>query len=266
MPTDADLGQALLLTARNAIGKRFGHAASPVGALAELAEPGATFVTLTQRGQLRGCIGSLEAQRPLADRRRRKRDRRGIQRSALRAAGRPDEFPRTRVEVSLLTPAEPLTFTRRGRCPAPACGPACRRPDPELRQATCTFLPQVWEQLPEPRQFMAQLKQKAGLPADFWRWWHALDDGRIQCDLCPRDCKLHEGQRGACFVRQRKRRNGADHLRPQFGLLHRPDREEAAQPLLPRLQRAVLRHRRLQPGLQVLPELGHLEVAATWTA
>jgi pyruvate formate lyase activating enzyme len=36
------------------------------------------------------------------------------------------------------------------------------------------------------------------------RWWHALDDGRIQCDLCPRDCRLHEGQRGACFVRQRK--------------------------------------------------------------
>jgi pyruvate formate lyase activating enzyme len=33
------------------------------------------------------------------------------------------------------------------------------------------------------------------------RWWHALDDGRIQCDLCPRDCRLHEGQRGACFVR-----------------------------------------------------------------
>jgi pyruvate formate lyase activating enzyme len=35
------------------------------------------------------------------------------------------------------------------------------------------------------------------------RWWHKLDDGRIQCDLCPRDCRLHEGQRGACFVRQR---------------------------------------------------------------
>jgi pyruvate formate lyase activating enzyme len=33
------------------------------------------------------------------------------------------------------------------------------------------------------------------------RWWHRLDDGRIQCDLCPRDCKLHEGQRGLCFVR-----------------------------------------------------------------
>jgi pyruvate formate lyase activating enzyme len=35
------------------------------------------------------------------------------------------------------------------------------------------------------------------------RWWHMLDDGRIQCDLCPRDCKLHEGQSGLCFVRQR---------------------------------------------------------------
>ena len=35
------------------------------------------------------------------------------------------------------------------------------------------------------------------------RWWHLIADGRLQCDLCPRDCKLHEGQRGACFVRQR---------------------------------------------------------------
>jgi pyruvate formate lyase activating enzyme len=36
------------------------------------------------------------------------------------------------------------------------------------------------------------------------QWWHRLDDGRIQCDLCPRDCKLHEGQRGLCFVRARQ--------------------------------------------------------------
>jgi pyruvate formate lyase activating enzyme len=35
------------------------------------------------------------------------------------------------------------------------------------------------------------------------RWWHRTDDGRIQCDLCPRDCRLQEGQRGLCFVRQR---------------------------------------------------------------
>src|SRR5690348_17468782 len=36
------------------------------------------------------------------------------------------------------------------------------------------------------------------------RWWHRLDDGRLQCDLCPRDCRLHEGQRGLCFVRMRE--------------------------------------------------------------
>ncbi len=36
------------------------------------------------------------------------------------------------------------------------------------------------------------------------RWWHATPDGRIQCDLCPRDCRLNDGQRGACFVRQRE--------------------------------------------------------------
>ena len=42
------------------------------------------------------------------------------------------------------------------------------------------------------------------------RWWHSLGDGRIQCDLCPRDCKLHEGQRGLCFVR--KMEGGEMHL------------------------------------------------------
>ncbi len=43
------------------------------------------------------------------------------------------------------------------------------------------------------------------------RYWHLLDDGRVQCDLCPRDCKLHEGQRGACFVRMRP--SGMDNQR-----------------------------------------------------
>ena len=47
---------------------------------------------------------------------------------------------------------------------------------------------------------VASLETESGRPA---RWWHKLPDGRIQCDLCPRDCRLHEGQRGLCFVRQR---------------------------------------------------------------
>ena len=48
---------------------------------------------------------------------------------------------------------------------------------------------------------MSDTETSAGLPG---RWWHKLEDGRIQCDLCPRDCKLHEGQRGFCFVRARE--------------------------------------------------------------
>jgi pyruvate formate lyase activating enzyme len=46
------------------------------------------------------------------------------------------------------------------------------------------------------------------------RWWHALDDGRLQCDLCPRDCRLHDGQRGACFVRMR---DGAQMILTTYG-------------------------------------------------
>ncbi|MGV8899275.1 MAG: AmmeMemoRadiSam system radical SAM enzyme [Burkholderiaceae bacterium] len=45
------------------------------------------------------------------------------------------------------------------------------------------------------------MMENANYPA---RYWHFLEDSRIQCDLCPRDCKLHEGQRGACFVRMRQ--------------------------------------------------------------
>lgn len=52
--------------------------------------------------------------------------------------------------------------------------------------------------------------QREHFDTDAWpaRWWHAIGDGRLQCDLCPRDCKLHEGQRGACFVRMRE----GDHM------------------------------------------------------
>ncbi|SBT06343.1 AMMECR1 domain protein [Candidatus Accumulibacter aalborgensis] len=171
MPTDA-LGNALLRIARNAIGERFGIAAQAVATLPELAEPAATFVTLTQNGQLRGCIGSLEAHRPLGI---------DVAENALAAAFRDhrfqplgeDEFPRTRVEVSLLTPAEPF--------PVASEADALARLRPGIdglilsyERRRATFLPQVWESLPDPRHFMAQLKLKAGLPADFWHQQLAL--------------------------------------------------------------------------------------------
>jgi pyruvate formate lyase activating enzyme len=44
------------------------------------------------------------------------------------------------------------------------------------------------------------------------RWWHMLEDGRMQCDLCPRDCRLHEGQRGACFVRMRRKSESGERM------------------------------------------------------
>jgi len=162
----AELGGTLLQLARNAIAAKFGLPATAPVDLPELHKNGATFVTLTQNGELRGCIGTLEAWRPLlAD----------IQENACNAAFRDprfdplsqDELPITRVEVSLLTPAEPMTFSSEAEALAQL------RPEIDGVIFTAghhrsTFLPQVWAQLPKPIQFMAYLKQKAGLPADYW--------------------------------------------------------------------------------------------------
>ena len=161
-----DLGTTLLTLARNAIAEHVGAPHSPAPEAPELHETGAAFVTLTQHGKLRGCIGSLEAWRPLA---------RDVQENALAAAFRDprfhplsvDELPYTRVEVSLLTPVEPISFS------SEADALAQLRPNVDgviftAGHRRSTFLPQVWEQLPEPRLFMAHLKQKAGLPPNWW--------------------------------------------------------------------------------------------------
>jgi len=162
----AELGPTLLTLARNAIAARLGLAHSPADDCPELHEMGATFVTLTEHGNLRGCIGSLEAYRTLAQ---------DVHENALAAAFRDprfkplsaEELPITCVEVSLLTPAEPLNFT------SEADALAQLRPEIDgviftAGRRRSTFLPQVWEQLPAPVVFMAHLKQKAGLPANYW--------------------------------------------------------------------------------------------------
>lgn len=166
MPENSDLGSALLIRARNAIAAEFGEALVPEQDHPALHEPGATFVTLTQHGELRGCIGSLEAWRTL------EKDVRDNARSAAFRDPRfaplsREEFARTRVEVSLLTPAQAMNFTDEED--------AIRQMRPgidgmifECRGRRGTFLPQVWESLPEPRMFFAHLKQKAGFPASFW--------------------------------------------------------------------------------------------------
>ncbi len=164
-----DLGDTLLLLARQAIADKLGVAHAPAPDLAahpELARPGAVFITLTRHGNLRGCIGSLEARRPLAE---------DVVANA-RAAAFSDprfapliaaELAATRVEVSLLTPAQPMSFSSE----ADAIGQLRPLVDGvilEVGRQRGTFLPQVWENLPEARQFMHELKRKAGLPADFW--------------------------------------------------------------------------------------------------
>ncbi len=93
------------------------------------------------------------------------------------------------------------------------------------------------------------------------RWWHRLDDGRLQCDVCPRACKLHDGQRGLCFVRMRR----DDQIvlttyGRSSGFCIDPIEKKPLKPL-PSWQRgAGVRDGRLQPGLPLLPKLGHLEI------
>lgn len=128
--------------------------------------PGACFVTLTAGGRLRGCIGSLEARRSL---------RADVTTNAVAAATRDRRFPPVAaadlpalaIEVSVLSPPQPF--------PVAGEADACARLLPgvdgvvlELRGRRATFLPQVWETLPDPRDFLAHLKTKAGLPADYW--------------------------------------------------------------------------------------------------
>jgi uncharacterized protein len=164
--TDRQLGDALLVRARNAIASELGGAQAKEPEHPALHQPGATFVTLTRQGELRGCIGSVEAFRPL-DQDVRENARAAAFRDPRFAPLRAGELAATRVEVSLLTPAEPILFaTEEG-----AVGQLRQGIDGvilESERHRGTFLPQMWERLPDPWQFMSQLKRKAGLADNFW--------------------------------------------------------------------------------------------------
>ncbi len=171
--TDSDFvshGDVLLATARTSIrqGLELGDALRPdLDAMPEpLLEPGACFVTLHLAGDLRGCIGSLEAARPLIE---------DVAVNAHAAAFRDprfgplreDEFELVLLDISVLTPAVPLAFSSEAdllaQLRAGVDGLVL-----EAAQRRATFLPSVWEALPDPDQFLRELKRKAGLPADFW--------------------------------------------------------------------------------------------------
>ncbi len=127
----------------------------------------ATFVTLKIDGHLRGCIGNLQPVGPLWE---------GIRDNAINAAFhdhrfsalRPEELEKVDLDISILSPPQPLAYSN---------------PEELLRQLrpgidgvivrdgrrSATFLPQVWQQLPDPQQFLGHLCQKAGLSERAWR-------------------------------------------------------------------------------------------------
>jgi AmmeMemoRadiSam system protein A len=132
----------------------------------ELTVNRATFVTLEHRGQLRGCIGMLEPIRPLVQ---------DIAENAFAAAFRDPRFPplttdelaELELHISILSPAEPIQFDSEQNLIA-QLKPGIDGLILQEGYRRGTFLPSVWEQLPDAEQFLRHLKQKAGLPADYW--------------------------------------------------------------------------------------------------
>lgn len=166
MTSPADRGEILTAVARAAICRRLGEVYVCPDCPDWMDAPGAVFVTLTRDGQLRGCIGSLEACRSLRD---------DLEANACAAAFRDprfpplaaEELPNTRVEVSILSQPEAMAFRDEADALA-QLRPGIDGVILEYGRHRGTFLPQVWEQLPEPSLFMRHLKLKAGLPPDFW--------------------------------------------------------------------------------------------------
>jgi AmmeMemoRadiSam system protein A len=133
----------------------------------ELREQGACFVTLTYKGYLRGCVGALEPYQSLAE---------DVREHAIAAAFQDYRFPPVQaneikdieIEISHLTFPEELKFEN------PADLPQLLRPNIDgvvirdgMRRAT--FLPQVWEKIPDPEEFLEELCMKMGSSADLWR-------------------------------------------------------------------------------------------------
>jgi uncharacterized protein len=132
-----------------------------------LRQEGASFVTLTEGGELRGCIGALEPYQPLAE---------DVREHAVAAALEDYRFPQVRpqelsyiqIEISCLTFPQALEYKHPDELMTRL------RPNVDglilkdgFRRAT--FLPQVWEKLPDPEMFLSHLCQKMGAPADLWR-------------------------------------------------------------------------------------------------
>lgn len=133
---------------------------------ATLHEPTGCFVTLTVAGRLNGCIGSIEPREPLGH---------AAPRLALSAAFadprlpalRAADLPHLGIEVSLLSPLEPMAATSRAELRAEV-RPGVDGVLIEAGERSGLFLPTVWEQLPDPDEFLDRLWHKAGLVPPTW--------------------------------------------------------------------------------------------------
>jgi AmmeMemoRadiSam system protein A len=133
----------------------------------KLQEPGATFVTLKRKGELRGCIGALEAYQPLVE---------DVREHAVAAAIHdyrfppvsPDELPDITIEISRLTPPQRLEYEK-GEDLAQLIRPHIDGVILRDGIRRATFLPQVWEKISDPNLFLNYLCQKMGLSPETWR-------------------------------------------------------------------------------------------------
>ena len=164
----------LLQIARQALEQAVGQikTASPVvqSSSARLQQPGASFVTLTINGNLRGCIGALEPYQPLIE---------DVREHAMAAALQDYRFPPVtveelagiRIEVSRLTKPRPLDYAD--------AEDLLKKLQPQIDGVVirdgflrATFLPQVWEKIPDPVEFLEHLCSKMGASPDLWRHKH----------------------------------------------------------------------------------------------
>ena len=166
-------GKVLLNLARQTISSKLGQKVTLSDSLADALKDNdfkahcGTFVTLKIDGQLRGCIGNLSSSETIVE---------GVKRNAENAAFhdyrfsplKAKELANVEIEVSVLTEPKPLEFKDGddllSKLRVNVDGVIIRR-----GSASATFLPQVWEQLPKPDEFLSHLCSKAGLPANSWK-------------------------------------------------------------------------------------------------
>lgn len=165
-------GELLVKLARQTISARFNPGSTEEQLIKGLADPAfqekrGTFVTLKINGQLRGCIGTISGQEPIIA---------GVRRNALNAAFndfrfRPlqeNELDKINIEVSILSEPQHLDYTDSADLIA-RLRPGVDGVILKLGSNSATFLPQVWEQLPETEAFLSHLCTKAGLGSDAWQ-------------------------------------------------------------------------------------------------